>query len=286
MDAHAHAARRCRDHPRLLRFERPGRGGRRERDAAHAVGRRIVVALRAGLDRFDHAVERLGRRRHEIGRIERARLGGATAAEHQADAELFGDLEDHVRGIEAIALRKQIVVIGRQRGARQQQLDEPDPRRRAQRFLIDLVPVRIRHRAQPFEQRRIDARAHAFEHALEEMMVGRDETRIDHATGRIDQPFAGFRFERADRRDASVDHPDRAAGANCRARKPGEDPRRAVDEHRRHVSAATSLSCHWPSASFESPTMMENSPTPASVMRKSAANMRGMSSWNPDCRIS
>ena len=41
-----------------------------------------------------------------------------------------------------------------------------------------------------------------------------------------------------------------------------------------------------PSASFESPTMARNSAMPANVIRNSAANMRGISSWKPDCRIS
>ena len=107
--------------------------------------------------------------------------------------------EDHVRGIEAVAVGIEIMVVGRQRGAGQHQFDEADTRRRTQRLLVDLVPVGIRHGAQPGEQRSVDAGPHALEHALEEVVVGGDEARIDHAAGRVDHPLAGLAFERADR---------------------------------------------------------------------------------------
>ena len=47
------------------------------------------------------------------------------------------------------------------------------------------------------------------------------------------------------------------------------------------VSFSTALSCHEPSASFDRPTMARNSMMPATVIRNSAANMRGISSWKP-----
>ena len=52
------------------------------------------------------------------------------------------------------------------------------------------------------------------------------------------------------------------------------------------VSFSTALSCHEPSASFDRPTISRNSIMPATVIRNSAANMRGISSWKPACRIS
>ena len=278
VNAQAHVARSRGDHPRLIRRKRPGRGRGREGDAAHAVGRGIVMALRAGLDRLDHRIDRLNRRRNDVGRIEAARLGRAAAAEHQTDAQLLGHLEDHIGGIEAIALGEEVMVIGRGRGSRQEKLDQSDPRRSAQRLLVDLVPVGIGHRPQPDQQRTVDRGAHALEDALEQMMVGRDEAGIDDAAGRINHLLARLAFERTDGGNAAVDDADRTGRTHGRAGKPGEDACSALNECRGHASAPTSLSCHWPSASFESPVMIVNSPTPASVMRKSAANMRGISS--------
>src|SRR5262245_23823880 len=106
------------------------------------------------------------------------------------------------------------------------------------------------------------------------MMMRGDEAGIDHAAGRVDDPLVRLPLERADRGDASIAETDRAARAHRIARQAGEDPLRAGNE--RHASAPTSLSCHAPSASFDRPTMMVNRPTPASVMRNSAANMRGI----------
>src|SRR5262245_7295926 len=59
----------------------------------------------------------------------------------------------------------------------------------------------------------------------------------------------------------------------------GQDSRHPLDVYDSHAPVPTSLSCHAPSASLDRPTMMVNRPTPASVIRRSAANMRGMSSW-------
>ena len=210
VDAQAHVARGRGDHPRLVRRQRPGRGRRREGDAPHAVGRGVVMALRAGLDRFDHRVDGLDRRRDDVGRIEPARLGRAAAAEHQTDAQFLRHLEDHVGGIEAIALGEEVMVIGRGRGSGQEKLDQPDARGGAQRLLVDLVPVGIGHRPQPDQQRAVDRGTHALEDALEQMMVGRDEAGIDHAAGRIDHLLARLAFERTDGGNAAVDDADRA----------------------------------------------------------------------------
>jgi hypothetical protein len=106
-----------------------------------------MIALRAGFDRFNHPVEGLGRRWDDVRRIEPARLGRAAAAENETYAEFFRHLENHMRGIETIAFSKKIVVIGSRRGSRQEQFDEPNARGRAQRFLVDLVPVGIGYRA-------------------------------------------------------------------------------------------------------------------------------------------
>src|SRR6516225_8236767 len=45
------------------------------------------------------------------------------------------------------------------------------------------------------------------------------------------------------------------------------------------ASLSTTLSCHAPSASFDRPTITRNRAMPAAVIRNSAANMRGISSW-------
>src|SRR5262249_7657917 len=176
------------------------------------------------------------------------------------------------------------MVIGRRRGAGKNKLSKTDARSRAQRLLVDLVPICIWHRAQPLQQRNIDAGAHALEHALEEMMMRRDQAGIDHAARSVDHVLAVSPLKRTDRCDAPVRDANCAARAHGLPGQPREYSLRAVDEG--HVSAPISLSCHSPSASLESPIMVANSATPASVMRKSAANMRGMSSWNPDCSIS
>src|ERR1700722_2692637 len=142
----------------------------------------------------------------------------------------------------------------------------------------------MRHRAQPAHQRQVDAGAHALEDALEQVVVGRDEAGIDHAPRGIDDVLAGLGRKIADRRDAVALDADRAMRAHRLARQPGENPFRTADQC--HASAPPSLSCHCPSASLESATMKTNNATPASVMRKSAANIRGMSSAKPLWRIS
>ena len=115
--------------------------------------------------------------------------------------------------------------------------------------------------------------------------MGRDETGIDHAARRIDD-----RFVRASGVKAPISVMRLSAmriAPFARIASPGRPvkmPSAPCDQH--HVSAPTSLSCHCPSASLDSTIMSVNRPTPASVMRNSAANMRGMSSWKPDCRIS
>ena len=244
VDAQAHAARRRRDHPRLVGRKRPGRGRRREGDAPHAVGRGIVMALRTGLDRSDHRVDGLDRRRDDVGRIEPTRLGRTAAAEHQTDAQFFRHLEDHVGGIEAIALGEEIMVISRGRSSGQEEFDQADAGGGAQTLLVDLVPVSIGHRPQPDQQRTVDRGTHALEDALEQVMVRRYEAGIDHATGRIDHLLARLGFERTDGGNAAVGDADRAGGAHGLAGKPGEDSFGALNQGRGHVSAPTSLSCH------------------------------------------
>ena len=276
VDAQPHVTRGGGNLLELARLDRIGRVGRREHDTAQAAGRGVMVTLRAGLDRLDHALERLGRRRHQSRDIECPRFGGAAAAEHQAQPQLLRHLEDDVRRIEAIALGEQIVVIGGGGRAGEEQLGKPDACRHAQRLLVDLVPEGVRHRAQPGVQRAVDPAANAFEDALEQMVMGRDETGIDHAARRIDDRFVRAWRQSADLGDAAVGDADRALRPHRRAGQAGEDALGALDQH--HVSAPTSLSCHCPSASLDSMVMSVNRPTPASVMRKSAANMRGMSS--------
>ena len=243
MDAQAHATGGGRDDLELLSLERPGRRRRSECDAAHAVRRGVVIALRARFDRFDHSVERLGRRRDEIRRVERARLGRAAATEDETYSELLRHPENHMRRVETIAFGIKIMVIGGRCGPREKQLHESDPRGRAQRLLIDLVPIGIGHCAQPSEQRDVDAGTHAFKDALEEMMMRRDEAGIDHAAAGVDEALARRRFERADRRDASIADANRTARAHRLAAQSGEDSLRALDEHGGHASAPTSLSC-------------------------------------------
>src|SRR5215470_2676249 len=121
MDVQAHAARGTRDDLELLRLERPGRRRRSECDAAHAVRRGVVIALRARLNRFDHSLERLGRRRNEIRRVKLARLGRAAATENKTYSELLRHLENHMRRVETVAFGIKIMVIGSRCGAGEKQ---------------------------------------------------------------------------------------------------------------------------------------------------------------------
>src|SRR3974377_575724 len=106
------------------------------------------------------------------------------------------------------------------------------------------------------------------------MVMGRDQAGVDNAAGCIDDLLIAPARKGADGRNAAVADADPAACAHGPARQPGENTPRPLDES--HVSAPTSLSCQFPSASLERPTIPANRPTPASVMRRSAANMRGM----------
>jgi hypothetical protein len=197
-----------------------------------------VEALGAGLDRPDHGVERLGRHRDDFGRIERPPDGGAAAAEHEAQAKIARRREDHVRRIEPVRVGKHVVVIRRRGGARQQKFDEPNARCDVEALLVDFLPVGVRHHPQPLEQRRIEARAHAFEDALEEMMMGGDEAGIDDTAGSVDDCLARFRREFANRRDPAVGDADRPRRAHGVAGKSGENPVRPTDQRRGHVRAA------------------------------------------------
>src|SRR6516165_5256871 len=110
--------------------------------------------------------------------------------------------------------------------------------------------------------------------------MGGNEARINDAARCVDDLLTVFAFERADARNPTLLDADGAARAHRLAEEPGEDTLCALNE--RQFSAPTSLSCQLPSASLERPIITANRLTPASVIRRSAANMRGISSAKPD----
>lgn len=182
-------------------------------------------------------VERFGRHRNDVGGIEPAETRCPTPTEYEANAELLRHLEDHVRGIEAIILGEHVMVIGGRGGAREQELDEPDARCDAKRLLVDLVPVGMRHDAQPLEQRAVDARTHALEHALEKVVMGRYQPGIDHAAGCVDALLARQRIKLANPGNAPLHNSNGALRAHRRTGKASENSGGARDQDGGHDSA-------------------------------------------------
>ena len=180
--------------------------------------RSVVETLGAGFDRLEHAVERFNRLRRVLIARDLARLGGAAAAEYKTKPKAARNLEDHLRRVVAEGIAEKIMVVGDRRRARKQQFRKPDPGRNRQRLLVEFRPIAIRHRVQPAGERQINAGPHALQHALEQMMVGRDQAGIDHPAAGIEPEFAGRRLERADLDDHAVADPD--LDRSCASRRP------------------------------------------------------------------
>ena len=194
-----------------------------------------------------------------------------------------GLVEEHGRRVEAHARVVDVVVVGDGAAARAHQLDHADARGQPQRGFVEAAAVRIGHGLEPGRQRRIDAGRHALQQRLEQVVVGVDPARVDHAVGGVEHPFARLGAQAAAHLvDQAVVADAQVAGGAARAvvrRAAGEHGRGIADQHQ-----FISLSCQR-SAHFDSAAIAVNSTMPVSVIRNSAANSRGMFSWKPDCRI-
>ena len=217
-----------------------GRGDRTDH-APHRPRAGLVEALHVLLDGGHEGVQRLRcglRRRCHVGRLARHRL--AATAQHETLAEPLGLVEDHGRGVEGHAGVVVVLVVGHRGAARQQQFDQAHARRHAQRmFVVEVAAVGHRHRRQPGQQREVDARRNALEQALEQVVVGVDPARVDHAAGRVDHAFAGLGDQAADGLDDAAAHAQVGAtrGAYRGARQAGHQVRGAT--HQQGVSHAS-----------------------------------------------
>ena len=116
--------------------------------------------------------------------------------------------------------------------------------------------------------------------------MGRHQAGIDDAAGGIEPRLVGLGVQGPHLRNDAVADADRARRPHGIAGASGKNAGRVLDQHRGHVSAPISLSCQLDSASRDTATMIANNATPVSVIRKSAANIRGMSNVKPASRIS
>ena len=110
-------------------------------------------------------------------------------------------------------------------------------------------------------------------------MVRADEARGHHAARGVEHGVTRRSGDRADLGDAPIRDADIAAGALQRARAAGQDADRAAD-HGGAQCSSPPAPCQR-SASRLSPAIASAIATPASVIRNSAANIRGTSSWKP-----
>src|SRR5882757_227541 len=245
-----------------------------------------MKSLSAGFNRLKHVVERLDGHRNELVGIEVTSLGGAATAEYQTNSKTARDLEDHLRGIEPEAIAEKIMVVGNGCRSRQQHFGQPDTGGDGQRLFIDLRPKRIGHRAKPAGEGKVDAGPHALQDALEQVMMGRYQAGIDDASPRIQPALIRLGLQRSEFNDHAIANADRTAGPHRSAWSPAENPGCILDQQGGHVSAPISLSCQFDNASLDRRTIAANNPTPVSVIKNSAANMRGISSVNPASKIS
>ena len=206
----AQPPRLARQRLQLVLAAAPVRRGDGADDAAHRHRAGVVETPHVVLDTGQEGVQRLGRALRRRLRVRhRARLGLAAAAQHEAQAELLGFLEHHGRGVEGHARVVVVLVVGHRAAARQRQLHQPHARGDAQRLLaVEEAPVRHRHRSEPRHQRLVDARGHALEQALEQVVVGVDPARVDDAAGGVEHTLAGLGGQRADGGDDAAAHAD------------------------------------------------------------------------------
>src|SRR6266487_1567738 len=245
-----------------------------------------MKSLCAGFNRLEHIVERLDGHRNQLVGVEVPSLGGTATAEYQTNSQTARDLEDYLRGIEPETIAEEIVVIRNGGRPGQQHLGKPDTGGDGQRLLVDLRPERIGHRAKPAGEGEVDAAPHALQDALEQVMMGRYQAGIEDAAPRIEPALGRGGLQFTDFNDHAIANADRTAGPHRGTGTPAENPGRILDQQGGHVSAPISLSCQFDNASLDRRTIAPNNPTPVSVIRNSAANMRGISIVNPASKIS
>jgi hypothetical protein len=120
------------------------------------------------------------------------------------------------------------------------------------------MPIGVGDFAQPGLQPQIHSRAHTFEHALKEMMVRVDQSRINHAAARVERDLSRPHRNVADLGNPAVFDANVAQGTFGGATATGEHPDRTAHNDRidgarasgvsrasrDHASSAIELSCH------------------------------------------
>ena len=247
VQANAEAACLACHRPQLLGLAAPVRRRDGAGDTAHRHRTGVVITMHVALNRGEKGVERLRHHlRWRVGVNTGARLGLPATAQHHAHTEFFGFVKHRSRRIEWHAGPVVILMIGNRGAAGQQQLDDADARGQAQRlFRIKVAAIRHRHCAEPGHQREIDAGRDALDQTLEQMMVGIDPARIDHAAGGVNHALARQGGKPADRRDHTAAHAD-VAGARRQAHRsagqPGERMRRTAHHQIVHCTLPRCLS--------------------------------------------
>lgn len=212
MQADAHLARGLGEADQFLGRDRIRRRGRRHDHAAHGVGRGIVEARHVFFDAGEELLVALGLERLGQALLEVAGLGLAAAAEHEAQAELVGLVEEDGAAVEGHVGVVDVVVVGDGARARAHEFDQADARGEPEHVSVHVLAEAVGRGGEPGGERQVDAGGGVLEQALEEMVVGVDPGRIDDAAAAVDDLFARLGLELADLGDQAVDDADVGAG--------------------------------------------------------------------------
>jgi hypothetical protein len=212
MQAQPEAARDGGRLAQFLRMHGMRRCRRRDDDAAHGVGRGVVVASREPLDVGEVGVQRLRLQRGQRRVAAQARQRSAAAAKHEAQAQLVGLVEQDRRAVVRHPGEVVVVVVGHRGAAGERELHQADARGEAEHLFVHERTHAQRRRLQPGRQRLVDAQRIALEQGLERVVVRAVALRINRLLMRRSQVRCKGRASRPRRGCRAL----AAAGGPCR----------------------------------------------------------------------
>ncbi|RMR10219.1 hypothetical protein ALP92_05128 [Pseudomonas syringae pv. primulae] len=208
--------------PQVLRGHGVGRAGGRNHHPAPGISGGIVVAPHQTLDVVQVLLQGFRPRcRPAFGLTH---LRRPAPAQHKTQPQAFGFLEQHLGAVELHARQVQVMVVGDGGAAGARQFHQADARCQAKALLVEQATVAIGDRPQPRPQALVDAGGNALEQRLEQVMVGVDPCRIDHAIPGIQHTLPGQGWQGTEGGNAAVDDADVRPGmARRRAGQAGEN---------------------------------------------------------------
>ena len=218
---------------KFLRLHREQRRGRCGDDAPHRPGRIIVVQRAQPAEIVEVVAQRFRALCAGNSGLEVAAARRPAPAQHHAQAQALGLLEQDRGPVEADSRPVVVVVIGDGRAARKRQLDQSDARRQPQQLPVEGSAEAKGHGLEPGRERGVDAPRNPLEQGLREVVVGVHPGRVDHAVGGVEHALAGFAPQRTDGLDAVTANAQVAGrGARLRAPESGQQSLRALHEQR------------------------------------------------------